>query len=97
MKAETEAKIREIMERMFAVPVPVTWRSNQIVPSGGDRRSHSRGSDGYDVIAWEEYEPGDDFRDVDWVATAQTGGQTILTSQFMETRELKVFVLVDTA
>lgn len=96
MKPETQATIREIMTRIVSSPIPVSWRSRSVLPGAGERKSASRGSSGYDVVARVEYEPGDDPRDIDWAATAQTGGQNVLTTQYAEPREIKIFVLVDT-
>jgi len=95
VKPETRQLVREIYKRLIAVEIPIRWRSGSLIPGPGVRKSTSRGSDGYDVAARVEYEPGDDPRDIDWVATAQTGGQTVLTTQYMEPREIKVFVLAD--
>lgn len=94
-KAETRATVREIHKRLVANAIPVSWRSASVMPGAGERKSFSRGSSGYDVVARVEYEPGDDPRDIDWAATAQTGGQHVLTTQYMEPREVKVFILVD--
>ncbi len=95
MKQETRDVIQAIMTRVVTTPIPVRWRSAEIMPSGGDRRSFSRGSNGHDIQARVEYEPGDDPRDIDWAATAQTGGQTMYITQYMEPRDLKVFILAD--
>jgi uncharacterized protein (DUF58 family) len=95
MKAETQLTVRNILKRIVANAIPIRWRSASPMPGGGDRKSFSRGSSGYDVVARVEYEPGDDPRDIDWAATAQTGGQVVLTTQYMEPRDIKVFVLVD--
>ncbi len=93
--AETQAAISAIIRKVIACPIPLRWRSQTIMPGGGERRSKSRGASGYDVMARVEYEPGDDPRDIDWEATAQTGGQTMLVTQYLEPREVNVFVLVD--
>ncbi|HEY9774576.1 MAG TPA: DUF58 domain-containing protein [Planktothrix sp.] len=95
MKAETQKTVREILKRIVSSAVPVSWRATSPVPGGGERKSFSRGSSGYDVVARVEYEPGDDPRDIDWAATAQTGGQVVLTTQYQEPRDVKVFCLVD--
>ena len=95
-RAETLQTVRSIMKRIVANAIPVNWRSASPIPGAGERKSFSRGSSGYDVVARVEYEPGDDPRDIDWAATAQMGGQTVYTTQYMEPRDLKVFVLVDT-
>lgn len=95
MKQDTREVIGEVIRRVISCPIPIRWRSSQMMSGGGERKSYSRGSGGYDVLARVEYEPGDDPRDIDWLATAQTGGQTILTTQYMEPRDLKVYVLAD--
>ncbi|MBZ0240329.1 MAG: DUF58 domain-containing protein, partial [Cutibacterium acnes] len=41
------------------------------------------------------YEPGDDIRDIDWAATAATGGQEIYIIQNFEPRDSRFFVLID--
>jgi uncharacterized protein (DUF58 family) len=92
---ETQEAISGIIRKIAACPIPIRWRSQTIMPGGGERRSKSRGSSGYDVMARVEYEPGDDPRDIDWSATAQTGGQTMLVTQYLEPREVNVYVLVD--
>jgi len=94
MKQETLQEIRQILRRVISCAIPVRWRSNQTMPGAGERRSFHRGS-GHDFDALDEYMPGDDPRDIDWLATAQTGGQEILKSLFIEPRELKVFILAD--
>jgi uncharacterized protein (DUF58 family) len=96
MKAETQKTVREILKRIVVSAIPVGWRSASVVPGPGERKSFSRGSSGYDVVARVEYEPGDDPRDIDWAATAQTGGQLVLTTQYMEPRDVKIFCVVDT-
>ncbi len=92
---EMQATIAAVIRRVVACPIPVRWRSQTILPGGGERKSKSRGSSGYDVMARVEYEPGDDPRDIDWAATAQTGGQTMLVTQYLEPREVNVYVMVD--
>jgi len=93
--AETRQTAREIAKRIVAHAIPIRWRSSSQMPGAGERKSFSRGSNGYDVVARVEYEPGDDPRDIDWAATAQTGGRIVLTTQYQEPREIKVFCLVD--
>lgn len=92
---ETQETISGVIRKIASCAIPVRWRSQTIMPGGGERRSKSRGSSGHDVMARVEYEPGDDPRDIDWAATAQTGGQTMLVTQYLEPREINVFVLVD--
>ena len=95
MNSNTKQLIQQVLSRVISTPIPIRWRSSQVMAGGGDRRSFSKGSNGYDIQARVEYEPGDDPRDIDWAATAQTGGQSMYITQYMEPRDLKVFVLVD--
>lgn len=95
MNQETRRVIEQILARVVSTPIPVRWRSSEIMPGGGERRSFSRGSNGHDIQARVEYEPGDDPREIDWAATAQTGGQTMYVTQYMEPRHLNVCVLAD--
>ena len=60
---ETQEAISGIIRKIAACPIPIRWRSQTIMPGGGERRSKSRGSSGYDVMARVEYEPGDDPRE----------------------------------
>lgn len=95
MKQTTIETAREIMKWVVSQPIPLTWRSNTVMPSAGERRSRSRGSSGFDLATRNIYEPGDDPRDIDWFATAQTGGQHIYTVQYYDPRDTKFFVVVD--
>lgn len=97
MKQETKDAIRGILRKAVSCEIPINWRTTASAHGGaGSRKSRSRGSNGYDLAARLTYEPGDDPRDIDWAATAQTGGQEILTVQFYDPRDTKFFVLVDT-
>jgi uncharacterized protein (DUF58 family) len=95
MKPETQEMLYEITRRVVSCAIPLRWRSSSIMPGAGERRSFQRGSSGYELAARAEYEPGDDPRDIDWAATAQTGGQTVYTTQYQEPRDVNVFVLAD--
>ncbi len=94
MKPDTMQEIRKVLRRVVACSVPVRWRSNQAMPGAGERASFYRGA-GHEFDALDEYIPGDDPRDIDWNATAQTGGQVILKNVYVEQRDIKVFVLAD--
>lgn len=95
MKQTTVETVREIIKWVVSQPIPLSWRSSSPMPSAGERRSRSRGSSGFDIATRNIYEPGDDPRDIDWPATAQTGGQEIYTVQYFDPRDTKFFVLVD--
>ena len=90
-----DARIDEIMEWVVSNPIPTTWRTNSVFPSPGERKSRSRGSDGYDFAAHVEYTFEDDPRDIDWFATAATGGQQVIVEQKFEPHDSRFFVLAD--
>ncbi len=95
MKQATIETVREIIKWVVSQPIPLTWRSNSPLPSAGERRSRSRGSSGFDFATRNIYEPGDDPRDIDWFASAQTGCQEIYTVQNFDPRDTKYFVVAD--
>ncbi len=92
---EAQEVIKATLRMVIACPIPVRWLSQSVMPGGGERKSRMRGSNGYEVISRAEYEPGDDPRDIDWAATAQTGGQTIIVRQEAEAREIDVYIVAD--
>lgn len=94
-KEDAREAIKATIRMVVSCPIPVRWQSQSVMPGGGERKSRMRGSNGYEVMSRGEYEPGDDPRDIDWAATAQTGGQTIIVKQDIEPREIDVFVLAD--
>jgi uncharacterized protein (DUF58 family) len=95
MTKATEEILFEIGERVFAVPIRVLWKSQEPLPRNGERRSQSRGSDGYEIISRQEYELGDDQRDIDHYSTAQSTDDTIITIKFLEPRDICVETIVD--
>lgn len=90
-----EQRIDSVMEWVVSNPIPTTWRTDSVFPSPGERKSRSRGSAGYDFAAHLKYELGDDIRDIDWYATAATGGQEVIVEQRFEPRDSRFFVLAD--
>ena len=58
----------------------------------GRFRSHFRGA-GLEFAEVREYQPGDDLRALDWNVTARTGKPHL--KQFVEERELTVFLAID--
>ncbi len=50
-RAETLQAVRRIVRRIIANEIPVKWRSTSPIPGAGERKSFSRGSNGYDVVA----------------------------------------------
>jgi uncharacterized protein (DUF58 family) len=94
MKEETKQEVQQILRRVVFCEIPVRWRSSTATAGAGERRSFYRGA-GHDFDALDEYMPGDDPRDIDWNATAETGGQVVLRNVYLEPRDLKVFILAD--
>ena len=95
MNAQTRLLVTKILRESFVAPIGVGFKATSPMPSGGERKSLSKGSGGYDLEGLVTYEPGDDPRDIDWRSTAQLGGGELFIAQFMEPRDVKVFVLVD--
>ena len=94
-----ELKVEELVaaveERALVSPIPIRWRANQSMIGGGERNSRSKGLHGTDLYGLKPYEFGDDVRKIDWAATAKSGGQEIFVKQFLEPRDIKIYVLID--
>lgn len=95
MKKTTEVILDEIGERVFTMPIQIYWKSQEMTPGAGERRSVSRGSNGYEIISRQPYEMGDDPRDIDHFATAQSGDDTIITITYQEPRDITIVTVVD--
>jgi len=96
IKKETLEAINEALRMTVSTAIPTAWRTTQPYPGGGARKSKARGPSGWDLATRLEYEPGaDSIRDIDWPATAQTGGQQVLVSHKLEPRDLKIYILAD--
>lgn len=95
MKKITEDILDQIGDRVFAMQIEVLWKSQELTPGAGERRSQSRGSNGYEIVSRQPYEVGDDPRDIDHFATAQSGDDSIFTISFQEPREITIATIVD--
>ena len=95
MTNTTEDILNDICERVFAVPIRVLWKSQELLPRNSQRRSQSRGSGGYEIVSRQEYEIGDDPREIDHFATAQSTDDTIITVKFLEPRDICIETIVD--
>jgi uncharacterized protein (DUF58 family) len=96
MKKINENILDEIGDRVFSMPIGVLWRSQEITFRSGERRGVSRGSNGYEIISRQPYEPGDDPRDIDHFATAQSGDDSIVTITYQEPHDINIVMVVDT-
>ncbi|MBN1150816.1 DUF58 domain-containing protein [candidate division WOR-3 bacterium] len=63
---------------------------------GGKYTSAFRGL-GIEFNKVREYQPGDDISSVDWNVTARTANDRLYVKEFIEERELQVFLVVDTS
>jgi uncharacterized protein (DUF58 family) len=94
-RPETREKVKEILHRVSEEEIQVPWSSRERMPGSGNRNSVFRGS-GTDFDGHEDYEPGeDDLRDIDWIATALTGGQKVLVARFREERNIRIYLIGD--
>lgn len=95
---EVRAIIADINRWVVSNPITVNIRSMSSLIAGGERKSRSRGPDGFDIAVTTEYDPDiHEPREVDFVASAaEDGAQTLLVTQYFEPRDHKFFVLVDT-
>lgn len=94
MRQETLELIRDV-RKVVSTKIPVSWRSSEPMPGAGDRRSVRRGTSGLDFANLETYEEGDDANSIDWLATAQTGGEEIYVRKTFEPRHINVVVIAD--
>jgi uncharacterized protein (DUF58 family) len=95
VRKTTEEVLEDIGDRVFAMPIGVVWKSKAITPGAGERRSLSRGSQGYEIASRQPYEPGDNPRDIDHYATAQSGDDSIVTITYNEPRDILIATVVD--
>lgn len=87
--------VHDIRRRMDDCTIGIRWPSNEMLSSAVDRRSRRRGS-GDDHDSLKEYEPGDDLRQVDHMATAAAGDpDSIYVRTFYEPKVMRFNVLLD--
>jgi uncharacterized protein (DUF58 family) len=82
------------MRRVVTEFIPIFWTSSERMPGAGERKSSYRGS-GDDFDGTVEYSPGDDVRDIDWVALAASGGTDLQVNVYRQITDIKAFVLAD--
>lgn len=83
--------LREIRLRIVECPILVRWRSGD--PQSGSRKGSRRDVGGVEFVAQTPYEPGDNFRDIDW-ATSSLPGSEIVVNRYRDFHPIKVFALV---
>lgn len=93
-QADLKKQVKELGRRALAQKLTIRWASNEIMPGAGEWKSPHRGS-GDDFDGFDDYQPGDDTRDIDWNATALTGGQEVVLSRYREPRQIKAFIVCD--
>lgn len=99
-EAFLERQIQEIMDRTVEAEIPVGWRSELSMPSGGERKSLFTGA-GQDIYELDLYVPGqDDPRLIDWAATSKQprrrdGTRDVIKTVYIEKRDIKFVCMVD--
>ncbi|MBS1954295.1 MAG: DUF58 domain-containing protein [Cyanobacteria bacterium SZAS-4] len=83
--------LRDIRLRIVECPIVVRWRSGD--PQSGSRKGSRRDVGGVEFVAQTPYEPGDNFRDIDW-ATSSLPGSEIVVNRYRDFHPIKVFALV---
>lgn len=94
MRTETELAIDQILELVVQCPIPLDWKSESPLPGAGERRSTYRGP-GMDFMELDEFQDGDDPRNIDWFTTAKTGGRQLMKIVHQEEKEVRSYLLVD--
>jgi uncharacterized protein (DUF58 family) len=93
---ETRKALKEISQKVLAVQIPVRWRSKKPLLGAGQRKTKSKGTDGFQIVTREKFEWGDSPRDIDWRAAAQApDDESLDTLHFEETHQIDVNILVD--
>ncbi|MDR3616437.1 MAG: DUF58 domain-containing protein [Candidatus Obscuribacterales bacterium] len=96
MKKSTQIALKEVSRLVCGVAIPVRWKSLNPLPGQGERKSSSRGPNGYELDSRQPYEPGDDPRQIDWVAYAQGDEDAeLLTIHNTEPRDIPVKLIVN--
>ncbi|MBM6412077.1 DUF58 domain-containing protein, partial [Lacticaseibacillus paracasei] len=87
--------VLDIRKKMVDCTIGIRWPSSEMLASSSDRRSTRRGpGDDHDNL--KEYEPGDDLKHVDWIATAAAGDRdTLIIKTFFEPKVVRFNVLLD--
>jgi uncharacterized protein (DUF58 family) len=96
MKKINEELLDEIGDRVLTMPIEVLWKSQDITVRVGERRGISRGSNGYQIISRQPYEMGDDPRNIDHFASAQSADDSIITIKYQEPHDINIVAVVDT-
>lgn len=96
MKKSTQIALAEVSRLVRGVAIPVRWKSLNPLPGQGERKSSSRGPNGYELDSRQPYEPGDDPRQIDWVSYAQGDEDAeLLTIHYAEPRDIPVVLVVN--
>lgn len=92
-----KAQIDEVLKWVVAHPIKCSLRTTSSIIAAGERRSTSKGPDGFSIAETKDYDPTEDeVRDIDWVASAkEDGARTLLVTHYEEPRDIKCFVVID--
>lgn len=95
MQRETQEAIRDALAWVDSTPMYISWRSNQPFPGAGERKSRRRGTTIPDFATHQNWEPGDEISNIDWVASAQTNMEQLVLRLYHEPRDINVVVVAD--
>ena len=84
--------VLEIRRLLNDGEMKIRWPSNEMLASSNERRSNRRGA-GDEHDSHKEYEPGDDLRHTDWIASA--AGDELIIKTFFEPKVVRFNVLLD--
>ncbi len=95
MKRETQEAIHDALAWVDSTPMYISWRSNQPFPGAGERKSRRRGPTIPDFATHQNWEPGDEINNIDWVASAQTNMEQLVLRLYHEPRDINVVIVAD--
>jgi len=86
--------IAELQQNLDHCVLDVRWPSGEILASSVERRSNRKGQgDEFDTM--KEYEPGDDIKHINWLASATEADGTYIINTHLEPRVIRFKVVLD--
>jgi uncharacterized protein (DUF58 family) len=92
VKEATRAAILAIRQAALRERLAIEIRSNHLYP--GRNPSRVRGEDGFIRAAMSEYNPGDNWKNINWPASAGTGLQKMIKDEPFEPRRATIYAIV---
>lgn len=85
--------IDEIVQKVAKIEYYIKWRSQNYQP--GRWRSITVKGSGSEFHKVVEYIFGDDPRTINWNATSKTGGQIVLKNEYLDKKDITIYIVVD--